>query len=93
MRSALLEGRNLTFAYQERAVLSDVTFSIGAREMVGLVGPNGSGKSTLLRLALGLLTADRGELHVVGMRIAALSRKALARHTAFVPQDTALEVP
>ena len=73
--SALLEVRDLTFAYQDRAVLSQVTFSIGAGEVVGLVGPNGSGKSTLLRLALGLLTADQGELRVVGAPIAALSRR------------------
>lgn len=90
--SALLEVRGLTFAYQERAVLSDVTFSIGAGEVVGLVGPNGSGKSTLLRLALGLLAADRGELQVVGAPVATLSRKALARHAAFVPQDTVMEI-
>ena len=89
---ALLEVRDLTFAYRERAVLSRVTFSIDAGEVVGLVGPNGSGKSTLLRLALGLLAADRGELHVVGIPIAALSRKALARHAAFVPQDTVVEI-
>jgi iron complex transport system ATP-binding protein len=88
----LLEVRNLSFAYQAHAVLSNVTFSIDAREVVGLVGPNGSGKSTLLRLALGLLVADRGELRVVGMPIAALSRKALARHTAFVPQDAVMEI-
>lgn len=89
---ALLEARDLTFAYQDRAVLSNVTFSIDAGEVVGLVGPNGSGKSTLLRLALGLLTADHGELRIVGTPIAALSRKALARHAAFVPQDTAMEI-
>ncbi len=90
--SALLEMRDLTFAYQDRAVLSQVTFSIGAREVVGLVGPNGSGKSTLLRLALGLLATGHGELRVVGTPIATLSRKALARHTAFVPQDTVMEI-
>ena len=88
----LLEVRDLSFAYQDRAVLSDVTFSIGAREVVGLVGPNGSGKSTLLRLALGLLPSGRGELRVVDQPVADLSRKALARHAAFVPQDTIMEI-
>ena len=88
----LLEVRDLRFAYRERPVLSGVTFSIAAREVVGLVGPNGSGKSTLLRLALGLLAAQRGELRVVDQPVAAMSRKALARHTAFVPQDTVMEI-
>ena len=88
----LLEVRDLSFAYQDRAVLSDVSFSIGAREVVGLVGPNGSGKSTLLRLALGLLPSGRGELRVVDRPVADLSRKALARHAAFVPQDSVMEI-
>ena len=89
---ALLEVRDLTFAYRDRPVLANVTFSVDAGEVIGLVGPNGSGKSTLLRLALGLLAADRGELRVVGTPIAALSRKTLARHAAFVPQDTVVEI-
>ena len=88
----LLEARNVGFAYQERPVLAGVSFSIAAREVVGLVGPNGSGKSTLLRLALGLLAADRGDIQVVGRPVAALSRRALARRAAFVPQDTAMEI-
>ena len=88
----LLEARNVGFAYQDRPVLADVSFSIAAREVVGLVGPNGSGKSTLLRLALGLLAADRGELRLVDRPVADLSRKALARRAAFVPQDTVMEI-
>jgi len=88
----LLEARNLGFAYQDRPVLAEVSFSIAAREVVGLVGPNGSGKSTLLRLALGLLAADHGEVCIMEQPVAALSRKALARRAAFVPQDTVMDI-
>jgi ABC-2 type transport system ATP-binding protein len=36
--------------------------------MTALIGPNGAGKSTLLHLAVGLLTADQGDLRVLGQR-------------------------
>lgn len=88
----LLEARNLGFAYQDRPVLAGVSFSIAAREVVGLVGPNGSGKSTLLRLALGLLAAEHGEVCIMEQPVAGLSRKALARRAAFVPQDTVMDI-
>ena len=46
--------------------LDDVTFEVGAREIVAIVGPNGCGKSTLLRLIAGLLTPDAGTVDLGG---------------------------
>ena len=43
-------------------VLDDFDFTIPSSAFVSLVGPTGCGKSTLLRLALGLDTADEGEI-------------------------------
>jgi len=45
-----------------RQVLDDVSFSLGAGELISLVGPSGCGKSTLLRLVAGLDAADSGDL-------------------------------
>lgn len=89
--AALLEVQALTFAYQDRAVLKDVSLSITSGEVVGLIGPNGSGKSTLLRLVLGLHPGVQGEIRLGGTAITALSRRALAQRVALVPQDTAME--
>lgn len=44
-------------------VLTDVSFTLRAGESLGLMGRNGSGKSTLLKIASGIYTADRGEVH------------------------------
>jgi ABC-type polysaccharide/polyol phosphate transport system ATPase subunit len=47
-----------------RCALRDVSIEIGAGERVGIIGANGSGKSSLLRLAVGILSPDRGEARV-----------------------------
>jgi zinc transport system ATP-binding protein len=73
--------RNVWFSYGERLVLEDVTFSLEARECVGMIGPNGGGKTTLVKLALGLLKPDRGEIRVAGH-----APHAGCRKVGYVPQ-------
>lgn len=86
----LLETSNVTFAYDKRPILNDANFTIRKGEFVGLVGPNGSGKSTLLKVAIGILKADTGEVHLAGDRLTSLTRNQIARRAAFVPQDTGI---
>ncbi len=52
----------------EREVFRDLSFRVGAGEMLTLVGPNGSGKSSLLRQIAGLLDITAGEILVEGSR-------------------------
>jgi ABC-2 type transport system ATP-binding protein len=47
--------------------LDDVSFEIATGTLAALVGPDGGGKSTLIRLAAGLMTADDGEMSVLGI--------------------------
>ena len=86
---ALLELRGVTAGYGVRSVLSDVTLSVGAGEVVGLVGPNGSGKTTLVRVASRTLRPSAGEVLVAGHDPYRLSGSQAARLVAVVPQDVA----
>jgi len=90
--SALLEARGLSFGYARgasaRPVLEDVSLSIPRGAVLGLLGPNGSGKSTLLRLMSGVLPPQSGSVLLDGTPIARLTRRALARRIAVVPQET-----
>ncbi|HEY7475406.1 MAG TPA: ABC transporter ATP-binding protein [Vicinamibacterales bacterium] len=57
-------------------------------DLVGLLGPNGSGKTTLLRLLAGLLRPNAGAITIDGTPLERLTRGALARRIAVVPQET-----
>lgn len=63
---AVLELDGVTFGYTAEPVVEDVSLSVESGDFVGVVGPNGSGKSTLLRVALGLLSPDRGSVSLFG---------------------------
>jgi phospholipid/cholesterol/gamma-HCH transport system ATP-binding protein len=65
-----------TFA---QPVLRNVTLSIPAGCLYGLVGPGASGKSVLLKMITGLMRPDAGTLHVDGQDVLGLSEIELAR--------------
>ncbi|PYG84301.1 cobalt/nickel transport system ATP-binding protein [Ruminiclostridium sufflavum DSM 19573] len=56
----MIEIINVSYAYEGRTALSDITVSISRGEAVALMGPNGSGKSTLLKLINGIVSPDSG---------------------------------
>lgn len=58
-------------SHDERHILRDINFSVGAGEAVGLVGQNGAGKSTLLKIMAGTMQPTSGAVYREG-RIAAL---------------------
>ena len=81
----------MSFSYERRSVLDDVSFTVEQGECAALIGPNGIGKTTLLRLAAGVLACSRGTVSLAGRRIDTLPRGEAARLVALVPQR--FEVP
>ena len=65
--------------------LADVSLQVPQGSLVALVGPDGAGKTTLLRLAAALLTADGGELRVLGLDPATQSQQVQDR-ISYMPQ-------
>ena len=66
MVEPVLRAHEIGKSYGRRQVLREVSFSVEAGTLVGIVGENGSGKSTLLRILAGDLRPDHGEVFVRG---------------------------
>lgn len=60
---------NICKSFDTVQALNDVSFSIEAGALCGLVGPNGAGKSTLFKLLMGLLELDSGQIKIAGVTI------------------------
>jgi ABC transport system ATP-binding/permease protein len=56
----VIEAKGVSFRYNDRPVIQELTTSIMRGDKVGIIGPNGSGKTTLLRLLLGELPPEQG---------------------------------
>ncbi len=60
MKNELLTVEGLSKRFRDRRVLEDISFSVRAGEVLGLIGPNAAGKTTLFECLAGLLAADTG---------------------------------
>ncbi|MCW8159476.1 ABC transporter ATP-binding protein [Stutzerimonas stutzeri] len=81
-----LRGHGLLLRRAQRTVLAGVDLTLASGEILALLGANGAGKTTLLRCLLGLLRPHGGTVSLDGTALASLSRRALARRIAYVPQ-------
>ena len=81
-----LSVSNLRYEYgrKNRAILSDVNFSVCTHEIVGLVGANGCGKTTLGKLIAGLYHSTGGEIFLFGK---AQKPKQLQKQVLFIMQE------
>ena len=60
----MIKIENLSKSFAEVQAIDNVSFSIKAGSLCGLVGPNGAGKSTLFKLMMGLLEPDSGKIQI-----------------------------
>ena len=87
MRKPALDVSHLTVRYSGRAVVDDVSFSVGEGESFGIVGESGSGKSTVLRAIAGLATDRDGTIAVEGLVLGRKRDLAFCRLVQMVFQD------
>lgn len=74
----------------DRALLSDIGFTVKPGQIVALVGPSGAGKSTLLRVLSGALAPDKGEVRIDGASLTDWNREQLGKHIGYMPQTPSL---
>jgi ABC-2 type transport system ATP-binding protein len=85
----LLRTEHLTKNYGRQRALADLSLTVSAGEVFGLLGPNGSGKSTALRLLLGFLRPTSGSAWIAGHDCWRDS-VAARRHVGYLPGELRL---
>ncbi len=88
-----LEFKSISFAYPdspERAVLSNVSFSLPLGKTVALVGQSGSGKSSIVQLLTRLYDVNSGSIEIDGVDLRQLNLKDWRNQVAVVSQDVFL---
>ena len=76
-----------SFAYDEHAVLTDVSFRLERGKTLGVVGRTGSGKTTLVRLLTREYDVSEGKVKIGGINIRQVQKQVLLERVALVPQD------
>jgi phospholipid/cholesterol/gamma-HCH transport system ATP-binding protein len=88
-----IEFDNVSIAFDEKVVLSGISFRLAHGETKAVFGVAGSGKSTMLKLAMGLLRPDSGRIYMLGEEVTAMSERELfelRRRVGIVFQESAL---
>ncbi len=88
--SSSIEFRDVSFQYEDRPVLKNVSFSARAGEVVAVVGHSGAGKTTIANLLLRFYDVSGGGIFIDGHDIRDVTIKSLRQQTAFVTQETVL---
>ena len=89
----MIQLRGVNFAYWDKPVLRNVSFSVDDSEMLVIMGPSGSGKSTVLRLILGLECPQSGQVLIDGENICGMrerQKQEIRKRIGMVFQDGAL---
>ena len=82
--------REVSFSYNGKAVLSDISFTAHPGETVAIVGETGSGKTTLTRLINRIFDADSGSVQVDGIDVRDWRMEALRSQISTIEQDVFL---
>lgn len=62
----IIDLQNVSFAYDGREVLTNVSLQVASGDFLAIIGPNGGGKTTLIKLMLGLLSPASGTVQILG---------------------------
>lgn len=81
---------HVSFGYQEKEILHDISVTLRKGTLTALVGPSGSGKSTMLKLCARFYDPRKGSVRFNGMDMKELEPESLMKHCSMVFQDVYL---
>ena len=83
-----IDVENVSFAYGEEQILSDVSLSVTKGEILGIHGRSGSGKSTLLKLLMRFYDPKSGSIKINGETLPNINTRSLRDNMAYITQQT-----
>ena len=83
-----IDVENVSFAYGEEQILSDVSLSVKKGEILGIHGRSGSGKSTLLKLLMRFYDPKSGSIKINGEILPNINTHSLRDNMAYITQQT-----
>ncbi|KEI92680.1 ABC transporter ATP-binding protein [Clostridium botulinum] len=85
-----IKFKNVTFGYEKRDVLRNVSFTIPENTTTAIVGPSGSGKSTICNLIARFYDVDKGSISIGGINIKDITCDSLLKNISMVFQKVYL---
>lgn len=81
------EFKNVSFSYDDKKVLDNISFKINANETVAFVGKSGVGKTTIFNLLCKMYNIDSGEITIDGINIKKLDKDSIRGNITIISQN------
>ncbi len=88
---SFFSAQGISAGYGGNNIIKDISFTVEAGCLTGILGANGSGKTTLLKAVCGILPHS-GACTLDGKKLEALSPRELARHCGYIPQRSGISI-
>ena len=82
-----IEFKNVSYGYNKKTVINNLSFKIKSNSSVALVGESGSGKSTIIKLIIGLIKYNKGNILIDGNELSEINLNSLYDNVTYVSQE------
>lgn len=90
MKKNVIDVQGATRHFGAIKAVEEVSFTVSAGELFGLIGHNGAGKSTLFKMMLGLIAPTSGEILLCGQKVSGQAFRAVRRTVGYLPENVVL---
>lgn len=81
------EFKNVSFSYDDKKILNNLSFKINANETVAFVGKSGAGKTTIFNLLCKMYSVNSGSITIDGININELDKDSIRGNITIISQD------
>ncbi len=92
MNTKAVNTDRLTWGFNGKKILEDISISVPRGSFTGIIGPNGAGKTTMLKLILRLLSPEKNTVFIQSEDITSLTRNEIARKESYVSQTLSMDL-